>query len=327
MARIIFGGDSTPPTVIVTVTPPAAQDTLAPGTPTVAVTVDGATVTPSAYAWAVTGPASYTDATVAAPTLTPTAGATLGLVCTATVGGIQYRSDVAEWPIGDADRKVQRHHADWTAAGSAVDFGGGTTTKTIDGLTYDRYMPGSVNSFAATEGVGLSIDPNSADAGVRIAGNALSVGMETDAVYYVALAAASLNSDGDQLSMVVACAAGPYATLYARRNAGVQQVGTITAGGEAQETTAGGAQIRQMALRIRGYQVEGYYSEAAYSVSFPALSAMTKATIAPAGFVVLDNHHGGDTSDARVPASDYVYWLVPIASTGAVVIERTEVRY
>lgn len=321
------GAGAVAPTVVVTVAPVADQLTLATISPTVSATSNAVAATITAYAWTVSGPATIADDTTATPTITPTGGGVIGIACAVTVGGIVYRSAVDTLTVGDADGKVQRHHADWAAAGSAVDFSGATTSKTIDGLQYDRYMPGTVNSFAATEGVGLSIDPNSADAGVRIAGNALSVGVETDVVYYAALAAGSLDNDGDQLSLIVACASGAFGTVYARRSGGVQQLGTFTAGGEAQETTAGGAQVRQLAYRIRGYQVEGYYSEEAFSGTFPALSEMTKVTTAPAGFFVLDNHHGGDTSDSRVPASDLFYWLVPIASTGPVVITNTEIRY
>lgn len=281
------------------------------------------------YAWTVNGATTgLSNSTAADPTFTPTGGGKYVAVCTVTDAAGQTATASVSYTVGDADGKVQRHHADWTAAGSAVDFSGATTSKTIDGLQYDRHKPGTVNSFAATEGVGLSIDPNSADAGVKIAGNALSIGMETDAVYYAALAAGTLNNDGDQVSLVISCASGDWATAYAVRSGGVQRIGTYTSTGQRDEPTAGGGQVRQMALRVRGYQVEVYYSETALSGSFLALSEMTKASSAPAGFFTMSTlMHGGASVDRRVPASDTVWWIVPIASTDAVVITNTEIRY
>lgn len=311
----------------VTVTIAAVSDQLDLSAVTLDSTVSGGTA-PYTYSWMVNGATTgLSSASAADPTFTPTGGGSHVAVVTVTDSLGATGTAAVDWTVGDADGRIQRHHADWTAAGSVVDFGGGATTKTIDGVTYSRYMPGTVFSFAAAEGVGLSIDPNSADAGVKIAGNALSVGMETDVVYYAAIAAGSLNGNGDQLSLIVSCASGAFATIYARKSGGVQQVGTYTSGGQAQETTADGGEGLQIALRVRGYQVEGYYTEEPFAGEFPAVSEMTKITTAPAGFFVLDNHHGGDTTDSRAPASDFVYWLVPVASTGAVTITHGEVRF
>lgn len=278
------------------------------------------------YDWTVNGATTgLSDATAADPTFTPSVAGPHVAVCTVTDAAGQTRTASEPFTIGDADRRIQKTHADWTLAENATDFTV-STTATVGGQVHTRFLPGTAFGFASTADVGLSMDPNSNDCGVSVPGNAQGVTLETDVVYYAALAAGTLGDNSDTFKIIVSSGA-IYAVAIARKSSGgVQQIGTENATGAAYETTAGTGQVRQLAFRIRGYLCEVYYSEAAFSGAFPACSEMTKATTAPAGFFTYDSMPGNDTTDSRAPATDTVYWLVATFSTGAVVMTNSEIR-
>lgn len=329
MARVLHQPATAAPTVVVTVAPVADQLTLATISPTVSATTNAVAATITAYAWTVSGPATIADDTTATPTITPTGGGVIGITCAATVGGIVYRSAVETLTVGDADGRIQVHHADWTAAGSAVDFNS-TATKLVDGVTYTAVKLGTVTTFAATEGVGLTVDPNSDDCYLTIPGDAAGIGLQDDVVYYFAVGA-NIDSDGDAAMILYQnAAASAYCTAEARRVGGVQYVASERSGVAISDVaTSGGGQVRILALQRQGYQYRVYYSTTAYNpaTGFPALSAMTLRAKAPSGWMTLDDQTPAETGDTLAPATDLVRFpQVRVASTGALVFAATEIR-